>query len=275
MQFKRIRPSRELADLVRYYWYFEINENEIPFTQLCFPYGSFELLYYLKNPNGVQWLNDAVIFQEPRLCFAGQVTRPYILHYDKPCICCGISFQPWAGKRIFNIPANHFHNQVIPLSDILNCNKLEDQLMLAVNVQEVFKCFEDFAILVHPNTKPDEMISTLGRTISTFPAREKKNAALKNCNLSKRRIEQRFLESVGVNIGTFMKKSRFQLSTRLLIGNEKQENLIQLSHELEYYDQSHFNHEFRNFSGMSPREFLRSKNKLVNFFQTLTEPLAS
>ena len=41
MKFLKKYPVTALASFVRYYWYFEIDEDELPFSQLSFPYGAF------------------------------------------------------------------------------------------------------------------------------------------------------------------------------------------------------------------------------------------
>lgn len=49
--------------------------------------------------------------------------------------------------------------------------------------------------------------------------------------------------------------------------SDKSENLSSIAHQFEYYDQSHFIKDFKDFTGIKPKEFFSNKNiKLSSFF---------
>ena len=45
--------------------------------------------------------------------------------------------------------------------------------------------------------------------------------------------------------------------------NEAAPNWARLALECGYFDQSHFIHDFRNFSGLTPTEYVRQRSKRV------------
>ena len=257
--------------MVKYYWYFEMDVQNQPYSHIGFPYGSFELIYYLKNPNKMRWLNAPETFYEPSLFYAGQLTRPFELIFEKDCICAGISLQPWMGNALFRVPANEFRDELIPLPEITNNNLFPDQLAACTNAHEVFDCFDRFLLANLSIASIDPLVMQLAKSICLSPNHNTLNVTLRNINLGRRRIEQRFLAAAGLSLGLFIKKSRFQYALRSM-ANLENKNLNTLSAELDYYDQSHFVHDFKQFAGLTPREYLYNRSGLSEFFRQLTEP---
>ncbi len=120
MIFEKKYPVVALTPFVRYYWYFEIGDDEVPCSQLSFPYGAFELIYYLENPNAMQWVGAADEFYEPAIFYAGQLTKPFIMSFNKKCKCVGASLYPWCSvfEHLYNIPGGEFTNQLAPLDTL-------------------------------------------------------------------------------------------------------------------------------------------------------------
>jgi AraC-like DNA-binding protein len=72
---------------------------------------------------------------------------------------------------------------------------------------------------------------------------------------SRRHLTARFREQVGMPPKTLARILRFERAVRRLRegGNA---SLAELAYECGYYDQAHFNRDFRRFAGITPSEFL-------------------
>ena len=46
--------------------------------------------------------------------------------------------------------------------------------------------------------------------------------------------------------------------------NKKSENLTGIAYESEYFDQAHFTKDFKEFTGINPKEFLGNKNMALS-----------
>ncbi len=85
------------------------------------------------------------------------------------------------------------------------------------------------------------------------------NSILKD-DLSKRRqLERNFKKQIGVSPKQLGKVIRLQTALKMIL-NQKSENLTNIAYENEYFDQAHFIKDFREFTGINPKEFLINEN---------------
>lgn len=269
MKFTKKYPAIALTSFVRHYWYFELDAAEAPFEQLSFPYGAFELICYLENPNTMRWTGSGENFTEPSIFYAGQLTQSFTMSFDKPCKCIGASLYPWAGNLLYNTPANEFTNALVPLDDLEKGNNLYTELMSSQNPQLLFVCLENYLLQKLLSRQVDPLVQDLAMKIIREPVRDILNGHLAGINLSRRRIEQRFIESTGLTLGGFMGKMRFQKAVHLLKKQTTDTSLTIIGLNAGYYDQAHFINDFKTFSGMSPNNFRRQQTALKDFFNTL------
>lgn len=73
---------------------------------------------------------------------------------------------------------------------------------------------------------------------------------------SRRQLERRFLEAVGVGPATLRRVLRFRHAVELL-GLRPAWSLSRVAHEAGYHDQPHFNRDFRTLAGETPGEHRR------------------
>jgi len=269
MKFFKKYPVAALSSFVRYYWYFEINEDELPFSQPSYPYGAFELICYLNNPNTMQWVGDDNIFTEPSIFYGGQLTRPFVMSFDKPCECIGASLYPWAGNHLYGIPSNEFTNTLVPLEDIENDNSFYGRLKLCADKNALFNCFESYLLSRLHGKQNDPLVCSIAQQVICNPTREGLARSMDNAGLSRRRIEQRFINATGLSMGTFMRKVRFQKAVHLLNEQPPDLNLTAIGLQAGYFDQAHFINDFKSFTALSPKAFIAQKTELKDFLNTL------
>ena len=81
--------------------------------------------------------------------------------------------------------------------------------------------------------------------------------------LSSRRFIQLFTNQVGLTPKVFCRVQRFQQVIREIRG-EGEVDLADISLSCGYFDQAHFVHDFRAFSGISPTEYLSRRSVHLN-----------
>lgn len=73
-----------------------------------------------------------------------------------------------------------------------------------------------------------------------------------------------FKENVGMTPKSFLKIIRFQKAIQE-IEQSRSTNWTSVAFESGYYDQAHFINDFKNFSGFTPTEFLKSNSEFTNY----------
>ncbi len=256
MQFKKIFPSPALQPFVKHFWLLNVDESDIPFSQLLIPFGWFELIFNLKNAPDMQIKgNDKAITQSESL-FAGQFTNPFVLNYTKPFSSVGISLQPWTGNLLFNAPAHCFTDCLTDFNDLDKELALREQLLHAKNENEIVLLFENYLLAKLKAYQVDAVSADIAKAILKNPSVHEYKAIVSTIGFTRRRIEQRFLASTGLSMGNFVRKMRFQHAVNIL----RYKTNLPLTHvglEAGYYDQSHFIREFKEFSSVTPKEFVR------------------
>ncbi|MGG1631730.1 helix-turn-helix domain-containing protein [Rossellomorea sp. NRS-1567] len=81
---------------------------------------------------------------------------------------------------------------------------------------------------------------------------------------TQRHLTRIFHDHTGVNPKRLAQVFRFEKAYSSLY-SQSHNDLADLSSQLGYYDQSHFNKEFKRFSGMSPGEYKRRASGSDNF----------
>lgn len=256
MKYKTISPPGYLEPFVHHFWVLDITTDDLPYAHHLTPYGRLELFFYLNQPllgysPGVNSVNrsDGI--------FTGFFKESILLNHYAPFRAAGISFQPWAGSEVFQIPANNFSNKSIPFSDIDPHSKLRSQILEAKTEKDIVSCFVEFLSLKLKSFKVDPVSAFLTKEILKNPTDNSLyDTIVPQIGLSKRRIQQRFLNSVGVSMGFFHSLSRFEKSLEL-ITMDQNHSLTEIGFQAGYYDQSHFIGDFKRFARETPSSFVK------------------
>jgi AraC-like DNA-binding protein len=79
---------------------------------------------------------------------------------------------------------------------------------------------------------------------------------LKNLHISVRQFEKRFTDTVGVSPLSYIRVRRFNEAIRLMKTGQF-DKLTDVAHALNFYDQSHFIRDLKEFSGITPKSILQ------------------
>lgn len=95
----------------------------------------------------------------------------------------------------------------------------------------------------------------IDRLSGEFPRRISDVAA--EIGWSRKHLRGQFLDHLGIAPKKFARIARFERALQLMAGEGH--NFAELSVAAGYYDQAHFAHEFADFAGITPSEYLRSR----------------
>lgn len=169
----------------------------------------------------------------------------------------GVYFYPFALPQAFSIPACELSDQTPDLIAFLGNEgaELEEKIMLADNNMERVHIMTSF-LQKKITEKNDARVNAVRYIISQIihsgglvPVKELAGQSF----LSVRQFERNFKIYSGFNPKLYSRIIRFQATTQQY-GNTKK-NLTDIAYDCGYYDQSHFIHDFKQFSGYHPKQY--------------------
>ena len=102
----------------------------------------------------------------------------------------------------------------------------------------------------------DKLIKNITEEIHKTNGLLKIEDIAQSANISKRQLERRFNEIIGVSPKKFSTIVRFQQAIQLF---EKNDTLTALAYDSGYFDQAHFIKEFQTFTGLTPEQFFNKQ----------------
>lgn len=203
------------------------------------------------------------VSQIPTLYLYGQVTDLAVMHFKKGSyITIQVILKPHALKTLFGIDASTLTTKKYDGYQDLSTNVLNEALIKANNIHECVTMLTDYLLeqLHHDYPRDiliEESLTFIHRNIKTITV----NQLIKQFHLSERQFEKRFVHTVGLTPQFYIRVRRFNEAIHM-IDSAKYERLIDIAQELNYYDQSHFIRDIREFSGITPK----SISQIVNEF---------
>lgn len=255
-------PRKELSEVVKSIWVFE--DSGLPETSpfKVVPFGSFDLLFQMRNSCWQSFDGDQWVIQ-PKVMMTGQFEKYVFIKPSGAFKTIGISLHPWCGKFFCSFPLNRITTGIIGGEEL-------DRLMLyeywnrfaeAKDNAQIFELAEKLIQTKLSSYKINKSVAHVIKEIQRKPTIDLK-AAFETIPYSHRRIEQIFLEEVGISPKFYRKKNRFQLALKLMDSTTNFKTLTDLTYAAGYYDQSKFIRDFRFFTGETPKSYLKSNDNL-------------
>lgn len=240
------QPREELRPYVRYYWVLESDE---PFSVLTFPIGCPQMIFHRRTP----LLIPELYSRQDKFTISGQVNFPAHIASDGYVEMIVAVFYPHSIGMFIDTPPSAFYNKEISGYDIGN-----KQLNLLA--ERIFDCAESETAIslidqwLTERINPSLNIERIGASLSALllsPSSTVDSLAGIAC-LGKKQYGRLFREYVGMNPKEYGRIVRFQRALRMMqLGSR---DYVGIAYANGYSDQSHFIRDFRQFSGMTPKQ---------------------
>jgi len=221
--------------------------------------------------------NPAIVFQDsanfltddtnqklPQLHVYGQFTKYTDLYVTGCFRTIGAFLEPLALKAIFKADANEFYNKYFSLDDVLP-NNLAEQLINTSSLNEKINVFSNFLIQQIQSVNYENLVAK--RATLLLQNNKSLIDIQTEMNISERTFERMIKQNVGMSPKIFSRITRFQTNLDLLRDNNFKKRPI-FSSDSDYFDQSHYIREFKEFTGCNPRSFEQNVNEqLKNFLE--------
>jgi AraC-like DNA-binding protein len=184
-----------------------------------------------------------------------------------------VGFKPWGIQPFIHFHAEEITNTKLDLKLVYpkQASLVEERLLEAHSTLERVWIVENFLLSVFKETAPDPLVMGSLQAIFANQGMVKVNRLSEEFCLSEKQFVRRFRNLTGVSPKFFSRLVRFQHILKLL--ENGQVDLLSLAVTSGFYDQSHFIHEFTEFTGTTPQAYLKenARTELGMYFDSHVE----
>lgn len=262
MDYQTYEPHIDVKSLVSCYWTLEVPKQAEPQKQRIVPDGCIEMAFIL-GEDIKRYTSEKEFILQPRAMVLGQTIEPFYIEPTGFVKTFAVRFYPYGFANFVSEPINHLANKETPINQLFeveSADDLEQKIIKADHTEERIAIIEKFLLRRLNDEKTINTIvkNTVDSLLSTKGSASI-NVILKD-DLSKRRqLERNFKKQIGVSPKQLGKVIRLQTALKMLL-NQKSENLTDIAYNSEYFDQAHFIKDFREFTGINPKEFIKHEN---------------
>ncbi len=267
MNYHTFEPCKNLSTLVKCYWTLENLKEDNPQRQTIVPDGCMEMIFHYGDLYR-QYIADGSSIIQPRCFVFGQLTKALQIEPTGKTGIFSVRFYPDGFLPFATIAIKEMENKAVPLEKLFDKDGLtiEQAILNASSTAERISHIETFLLSRLESVEAiDKIIKSTIETIVTANGKLAIDELSKLNNINRRQLERKFSAVVGLSPKQLSKTIRLQTTLKMLI-NKKFTSLTGLAYEGEYYDQAHFIRDFKEFTGLTPKEFYGNNFKMSSLF---------
>lgn len=269
MNHQIFEPNSDLAAFVKCYWTLESPKEKTPKKNTIVPDGCMKMIFHYGDPYKHYPENGNSIFL-PRCFVIGQLTGPYEVEPTGETGIFFVCFHPFGFLPFATFPIKEMENTAVPLEKLFGKDgqEIEHKILNAHTTSERINLIETFLFNRLTDTETiDHIVKSTIETILTANGQLSVDELSQKNNINRRQLVRKFSLSIGLSPKQLSKTIRLQATLKMLL-NKKITSLTDLAYESEYYDQAHFIKDFKEFTGLTPKEFYGDHLKMSLIFDS-------
>ncbi|MBL0954958.1 MAG: AraC family transcriptional regulator [Leptospira sp.] len=268
MDIQFIKPPSEWETFVKEFWVWrEVKSIELPWI---IPSYECEMVFHLGEPPMVE-TESGETFILPKSHLVGPQTRRWRVLSPSHLNLVSIRFYVASLYALFSKQGLPLKNQFPEIPS----NKHLDKVFQGAKIEET------------------DLIQSLSEYLKNFPGKQTEvptyirfalmeltnpktsiNSLTKKLSISRKQLERKFQEVVGLNPSEYRSVHRVLSLVRNpehYQTNNPNLRLTDIAQNFEYADQSHFNHDFKRNSGTIPKDWFAEFEKMSHFYKQTNE----
>lgn len=210
--------------------------------------------------------------QDQGICLIGHYTKSFNAYSKGTFNILYTVFEP-AGTIVFFGNGQHqFTDACIQVSEFdkeVSSEKILSDLAVATGDLQRIKIIEEMLLDLASNKNNRNYLGKFEH-VADWILEKKGNVSIDTiadqCGMSKRTLERKFIDIHGVTPKQYTRIVRFRSVIQYLQTQTKMPDWQELLVRSNYYDQAHFIHDFKEFTGTSPLAFLKMDRHLDSAF---------
>jgi AraC-like DNA-binding protein len=192
-------------------------------------------------------------------------TRAFEFGYPPGTRSVGVHFKPWGPAPFLPMPAAELCDRPVTLEDVWGrptVAALRDRLATASGPHEMLTLLEDQLMRFVCETAGLGLVRHTSSVIAAATGAVAIADLSVAAGVSSTHLARRFKDVIGVTPKRFARTYRFT-ATLLAVNPAEPVDWGDLAYGAGYFDQAHFDHEFRAFTGLTPTRYVESRRRFL------------
>lgn len=267
MEYRIYEPSADLAKHVKTYWSLDSEPEHEPQRERIFPDGCIELIF--NHGDRFKKYDNETDFHLQSLSFIhGQLKHFFELEPTGRVGIFSTRFHPAGLQPFIDFDVDTFTGKTLTVTEVWGDEgtSLATAIQKCATHEERVVVLEGFLLKKRDVLKVDNapveycvdaMLASVGDVSIEKLAEE--------LNISKRQLERRFTAAVGITPKLLARIIRFQ-NILQLIENKEFKSFTTVAYDGGFYDQAHFIKDFKDFTGLNPKQYFSENLEMVKHF---------
>lgn len=268
MHYRAIKPHHRLASYIECFWTLEGSPQPATVApEAIMPDGCIELIFNLADPFK-RYHEGSKIETQPATLLAGQMLRCAMIQPAGRVNLFGIRFHPGGAYPFLQLPLRELTDQIISFDNITGRlgRELAEKIQTAHSLRERLKAIEtSFLTRLNPRYETARTVRHAVALIIQKDGLMPIERLQQMAGISERQLERQFLTQVGLTPKFFSRLLRFQKVFKA-VTQKRNLGWSFIAAECGYYDQAHFIHDFKIFSGQNPAAYFREDHRMAEYF---------
>lgn len=263
MIFQIYHPAPHLSEIVEYYWYSKIETTESAIQNYPTPLlQGLAFNFYKKEEQHAY--NGKVVKLYKQAYFFGQPTCPRVITPNKTgvdIIC--VKFKPLGIARVTGINMSHMADSIVAAEDIWG-NEIEslcDKMQSEINIESGVRILESYLFSKYLKVKQDYCFQNVSNALCLIDFSQG-NYQIKDLqdktNTTRKTLERNFVQAIGLKPKIYTEIVQFNAVKSRLDDISQKQKVSDVALDYGYYNSSHLASQFKRFSGLTPKQYLKS-----------------
>ena len=245
-------PTAQLKPFVMTY---RIIESQDELVNRVLPNTSLAIAFRCKG--NVNYIRENHNDNLPISTISGIRKSVRLIHYSKNTETLVILLKEAGAKAFFKEPLHELFEESVSLDNFIPQKKIaiiEELLAEAKTHNQKIAIIEQFLLSRLHDYKPDKLIAAAIAIIQSKKGIIKIKELADTLYISQDAFEKRFRKTIGSSPKQFCYVVRIK---SIIDQKQDNQNLIDLAFDAGYFDQPHFNKDFKLFTGQTPSKFFK------------------
>jgi len=186
-----------------------------------------------------------------------RMSKPMDIQMRKGNGCLAICFHPGMAYQFFTVPMHALTDTTVPLSELWKHKvvEIEEKLAVAFDNDSRAEIAQHYLLRQLAFDKKDLQIGLCLKQVQASGSLAAVSDLTNTVGISQRHLSRKFREYVGLPPKEYLRVSRFIQSLQYL-KKYPAHSLTEIGYQSGYYDQSHFNRDYKAYTGHTPGELI-------------------